>query len=307
MKKIGIFFILAINSSILTMDRSMPFEDAVYQVVQNRIAIGRSLDEPIDELRHRVNITYVAPVLRCSLGSFSGRNSFLKALKLALENKADPNLQSDSTEGTALHIFLQSPHQETETASLLFEYKIDPNIQNKNGLTPLHLLCSVQADSYDPMAMASRISIANMLIQNGADPNLQSKEKKTPLFGLMHHGYSYASSKTDAENLFFRQRKHLINILISAGLNIYATDDTGKTAMQRAYESGWLQGRKLANFAEHAAFHKPAYVYLLTRPDSPFNSLPRDCLKLIIDTMFPDLPWPKENYKQLLAQSLQTK
>ena len=55
----------------------------------------------------------------------------------------------------------------------------DPNIQNKDGITPLHDAASYSrlniALKYDPL------EVVKLLLEHGADPNIQNKDGSTPL------------------------------------------------------------------------------------------------------------------------------
>jgi ankyrin repeat protein len=56
--------------------------------------------------------------------------------------------------------------------SLLLDHGADPNCQNDNGETPLHLVC--QLPMRDP-------EIAQLLLSKGADPRIQTKDGKKPI------------------------------------------------------------------------------------------------------------------------------
>ncbi|XP_063705698.1 26S proteasome non-ATPase regulatory subunit 10-like [Culicoides brevitarsis] len=82
---------------------------------------------------------------------------------------ADPNVRDDRND-VPLHRLASLGR--TEIMKLLFDWKgkLDVNVQNKEGSTPLHLACEDE-----------QIQCAMMLLEKGANVEIQNKEKKTPL------------------------------------------------------------------------------------------------------------------------------
>ena len=56
--------------------------------------------------------------------------------------------------------------------------EINPNIRNKNGETPLHIV-----------AGRSHLEAVKLLLDHGADPNAQNEKGETPLHYAAGHGY----------------------------------------------------------------------------------------------------------------------
>jgi len=57
-----------------------------------------------------------------------------------------------------------------EVERLVVDCGVDPNIQNNDGITPLHLA-----------AGNGRLEVVKLLLEHGADPNVQDHDGRTPL------------------------------------------------------------------------------------------------------------------------------
>jgi len=83
--------------------------------------------------------------------------------------------------------------------------EINPNIRNKDGETPLHIV-----------AGRSHPEAVKLLLDHGADPNAQNKEGKTPLH--------YAAERCDVD---------VVKLLLQYGADPNARDDNGQTPLHR--------------------------------------------------------------------------
>jgi ankyrin repeat protein len=54
---------------------------------------------------------------------------------------------------------------------LLLEHGADPNIKNKDGITPLH---------WAVFKSGVHVEVVKLLLEHGADPNIQNKKGRTP-------------------------------------------------------------------------------------------------------------------------------
>lgn len=211
-----------------------------------------------------------------------------------------------------------------KTVTDLIASGANPNSQNCDGETPLHILCLY--DFGDPHKSTpseieklskKRFQIARALLNNGANPNIKTtKEGHNPLFYLIGFQIFYHSTDPLLSVPLLAQRKSLIKLLLHHNAQ-FLKNTNGKTCIQYAQTRQTQDPLELANFAEREAQRlKLLYLNLLYRPQiyldkykesrkqgtSPFTQLPLDIVKMIIDMVTPNCPWPKENYVQLVAK-----
>ncbi|KAL7301422.1 hypothetical protein TKK_0005863 [Trichogramma kaykai] len=117
-----------------------------------------------------------------------------------------------------LHLALENEHK--EVVELLLKSGADPNLANKDGLTPLHTVCSFNGDHH----LSNRENLAELLLNYEADPNLANKDGSSPLHVICNkHGNSNLAKIllkiTDGQN---------IKVQVNAG------DNFGRTPLQIA-------------------------------------------------------------------------
>ncbi|OHT11340.1 hypothetical protein TRFO_19216 [Tritrichomonas foetus] len=86
-------------------------------------------------------------------------------------------LTNPSLSWSPLHIAVNK--NSIQAVSALLKYKININLQGKNGVTPLHLAAQIKSNSEGQ-------SILSLLIENGANPNSLDNDFETPLFSAIH-------------------------------------------------------------------------------------------------------------------------
>ena len=176
-----------------------------------------------------------------------------------------------------------------ELTDKLLKAGANPNIEDQAGETPLHYACTF-----------STITNIEVLLKNKANPNLITKRQSSPLALL------YTESATASE-VRMKKIKTGIKLLLFHGTDISQPNCFGKTLFKFIYDQSH-DPLSFANitascvYTKHLLQHKPAYLHLLISGDSVLAGFPRDILRLIINELFPDYPWPKENYEQLVAQ-----
>jgi hypothetical protein len=152
-------------------------------------------------------------------GSVSDVAAALKHKKKALNKKDD---EGQTPLATAV------VQGEVGVVRFLLEQGADPNIPNKNGLTPLDHACSRDK--------AIAMTLAKLLLDHGANVNTK-RPNPTYITSL-----SWAVSSDNTE---------LVRLLIDHGADITAAYDTGATALHTAAGRGDLEIAKL--LIEHGA------------------------------------------------------
>jgi hypothetical protein len=100
----------------------------------------------------------------------------IKILELLLQTNTNPNTQDQDNQQTALHICATQWHSKPiQKIKTLINFKANPNIQDLNGKTPLHL-----AAAHD------NCETCQTLINCGANPNIFDNHGKLPT-ELTHH------------------------------------------------------------------------------------------------------------------------
>ena len=197
--------------------------------------------------------------------------------KRLLLSKADPNLR-DAAGDTPLHAALKSPHMKREpldtvNAMIAHDAKLDmadmqerstplhiaaqtnkincaqrliqhlakPNLEDKNGNTPLHHAAKHSAEMTETLlyggadlhhqnhqgmtplhqaALCNQPATSDHLIKRGADPNSRNSNNQTPL-----HLAAYCGSH------------ETVNKLIVNGANVHSRDEYGKTPLHEASDA----------------------------------------------------------------------
>ena len=157
-----------------------------------------------------------SPVFRCVVSGST------VALKVLLENGADPNLPNDSGE-TPLHQAVEN--KDYLISKILLKHKADPNRQEEYGETPLHYAVT-NGDS----------DTTELLLKFRANPNIcETRFKRTPLH--------IATMKKNRE---------IVKILMVHGANPHEADVFGKTACNDKENS-----KCMFNATEISAIGKP--------------------------------------------------
>jgi len=132
------------------------------------------------------------PEFQHSLLFLAAQAGDLYGVKLVIDCGVNPNIQNKDGD-TPLHS--AALNGKSEVVKLLLEHGADPNIQNKDGMTPLHF-----ATEYSPWHFAARYSpwdsatergylrVVKLLLEHGADPNIQNKDGMTPLHFATERG-----------------------------------------------------------------------------------------------------------------------
>lgn len=94
----------------------------------------------------------------------------LQLLIILLENGANPDIQNSQGK-TPLHL------ASMQLAQLLFQFRANCNLPDYNGNTPLHYACDKFTFNSD-----KKIELIQLYVANGADVNQRNSQGKTPFF-----------------------------------------------------------------------------------------------------------------------------
>ena len=107
----------------------------------------------------------------------------LEGIRDCLENEADPNIREEKTGATPLHIvsgqyefkgpWIVTYYENPEAVQLLLDGGADPDRQDYDGYTPVHV---ASWDNEDVQLETLRV-----LLEAGADPNIKATDGRTPL------------------------------------------------------------------------------------------------------------------------------
>ena len=126
----------------------------------------------------------------------------------------DPNIQNKDGE-TPLHIACR--YKMTDAIKLLLQASADPNIKNENGDAPLHIAC-----------MYEFTDAIKMLLQAGANPNIKNLEGETPLY------WACINKMTEG-----------VKLLLQAGADPNIKDKYGESPLHKACMYKFTEGVKL--------------------------------------------------------------
>ncbi|MDE0432761.1 MAG: ankyrin repeat domain-containing protein [Bryobacterales bacterium] len=126
----------------------------------------------------------------------------LKVAERLLDQLAKPNLE-DKNGNTPLHNAAMHSDEMTQT---LLHGGADPHHQNHKGMTPLH-----------HAALGNQPAAATHLIERGSDPDSRNSNNQTPL-----HLAAYCGAHETVKNL------------ITRGANVHARDEYGETPLHEA-------------------------------------------------------------------------
>ena len=125
-----------------------------------------------------------------------------------LENGADVNVTLEAQGGaSALHLAAKTGAWSLETIKFLLNYKVEIDLEDNNGETPLMAACSVDGN----------LVIVNGLLALGADINKVNKKGASAL----HFAAKFASSGT-------------VESLLDQGISVNVTDNANKTPLMWA-------------------------------------------------------------------------
>uniref|UniRef100_A0ABD2WJX8 Uncharacterized protein n=1 Tax=Trichogramma kaykai TaxID=54128 RepID=A0ABD2WJX8_9HYME len=173
-------------------------------------------------------------------------------VKEFLELGQDPNCIVPETRDSPLHLVLNQNFRVKKLMELLLRHGADPNSANKEGLTPLHVICedfnsglikaffeitdanhlTIQIDAKDKLgrtplqlAVASlSLDVVDVLLNRGANLNFACKEGLTPLHLICEKCENVQLIKTFFEII---DANHLT-------IEIDAKDKLGRTPLQLA-------------------------------------------------------------------------
>ena len=147
-------------------------------------------------------------------------------VKVLLDAKADPNLATYKGETPLMTASYQG---HSEIVKLLLGAKANANQSDKNGKTAL--------------MYATKADIVTMLLQAGANAKAIAKDGTTP---LMHSYKSYGMLEAYlfGSDKIINPESQIIQILIDAGTDVNAQNDTGETALYLASRGGDLESVK---------------------------------------------------------------
>ena len=136
--------------------------------------------------------------------SFYKTKANVDLLKYMLVDKADPNVQ-DSDKDTPLH--LATLMNQTEYISILLLGGAKPNERNNDGNSPLHIA-----------ANEGNCNSIQLLLNNKANPNFVNYYRQTPLHSAIHYGLNAQA----------------LRLLLSANANPNLKNIGGNTPLHKA-------------------------------------------------------------------------
>lgn len=122
-------------------------------------------------------------------------------------------------------IFYSDKHMLPDLLPQLLEQEVNPNVQNKDGVTPLHLATMSSGDT----------KLISLLLKSGANPNKTNiKSPKTATI-IGSTGYSHASYRGKATpllNALLWKNVEAVKLLLSYGAHIEEIDEKNLTVLQ---------------------------------------------------------------------------
>ncbi|MFI5378175.1 MAG: ankyrin repeat domain-containing protein [Tepidisphaerales bacterium] len=98
-----------------------------------------------------------------------------------LEKGAKVDARDRLTSNTALRSVAFHPKEPFDLGKLLLSRGADPNVTDRDGDTPLHIVASEASVRWRDSTPAERVRFAELLISHGADLNFKNRAGKTPL------------------------------------------------------------------------------------------------------------------------------
>ncbi|BFZ13612.1 hypothetical protein BsWGS_16651 [Bradybaena similaris] len=134
----------------------------------------------------------------------------VKTIRSMLNRGVDPNFEIPRTQQTPLHLALKNnPVPDTtfeKMLNLLLFFGANPNAQDCDGISPLHLAC-----------MYGNTLGVQLLLQAGADVNVVDNIQETPLMSACKH----LSDKSGC----------IVDLLVAHGADVFWTDHRTRTAL----------------------------------------------------------------------------
>ena len=221
----------------------------------------------------------------------SGKNGNCKLGRSLVEQGADINIREVRTGDSLLHWAIKWKRE--DIAKYLISKNCDPNIQNKNGITPLHLAVDnmitktvkllIRADANSNLktrmglaplhyaVMVNSSIILKILIKSGANVNALDNEGLTPLHYATQNEKHFNIARILIENganLNIKNRygntpleaairansTRLVKLLLHNGANIKLTNSEKKTPLSMAEKSGYKRIVSLLSATEKYKF-----------------------------------------------------
>ena len=182
-------------------------------------------------------------------------------LRRELEDGKDPNYQDEKTLTTHLHAVCANG--ETDCVVLLLEFKADPNITDKEGMTPLHEAC-----------IKNKPECVRYLLEANADPVRADKEGNTPLH------YACQKGASECTRLLLAHKDVALNAVNSHGLTALHMACLNKEGglcpfllLEKGADTTIKDDMEYTPLAIAAATGCPTFVRILLEHDADPNTL----------------------------------
>lgn len=129
---------------------------------------------------------------------------------------------------TPSHLFSAVVSRDVRLCAKLLRSGTDPNIQNNDGQTVLHLAAERSAEEagiHGVVAGNRSLDICDLLLKSGASPHITDSAGQTPLH------YAAVGASVDA-----------VELLVNAGAKVNAQDNDGNTALHLVAPNGAFMG-----------------------------------------------------------------